>query len=373
MRKEFGMLKRMSMIAIILLVSAAIIKGGPYTEPGVNGYIGDDWQHADPDDDDAVINPIFRGWASAVGNYAPAPNVATSWKVPSKALGPVTGNHVDVVSLGDLSQSQINQGVSPGQITLIFGNPNNNDDPNHIRDVSGCDFVVFENAFLSGFTDPEYGYIAGEMFAELGYVEVSSDGVNFARFPSVSLTAGLVGPYGTIEISDVFNLAGKHPNAWGICTGTPFDLSEIADEPNVVSGLVDINNISYVRIVDIPGSGDFNDSAVKCTDPSSRPYYTNYDANHPIYDAWVTTGSGGFDLEAIGVLHSQEYCGDINLDGVVDYDDLFILASAWLTQFGQDGWVARCDLAEPKDYVIDILDYAVFANQWLKVEQWRSQ
>lgn len=365
--------KQTCVIAIILFVLVGVTSAGPYNEAGINGYIGDDWKHASPGDLNAVLNPIFRGWATAVKSYQPAPGVGADWNNPGKALGPVTGNHIDVVSLGDLSKSQIDEGIEPGQITLVFGNPYDNDDPNHIRDVNGFDFVVFENAFLSTWTKPEYGIIAGKMFVELGYVEVSSDGVNFARFPSVSLTSGPVGAYGTIEISDVFNLAGKHPNAGGVCTGTPFDLSEIVDEPNVVSGLVDINNISYVRIVDIPGSGDFNDNAVKYTDSNSWPYYTNYDINHPIYDAWLTWGSGGFDLEAIGVLHSQEYAGDINLDGIVDYEDLLILARAWLKQFGQDGWVARCDLAEPKDYIINMLDYAVFANQWLKVEQWHSQ
>jgi hypothetical protein len=352
---------------------AATAGAGPYTEPGVNGYIGDDWRHANPlEDEDAILNPIFRGWATAVGSYEPAPDVWYDWSDPTMALGPVTGDNIDIVSLGDLSQSQINQGVPPGRITLVFGNPYDSNDPSHIRDVRGYDFVVFENAFLSTNTTGE-GSIAGEMFAELGYVEVSSDGVNFARFPSISLTTGAVGTYGTIEISDVFNLAGKHPNAYGVCTGTPFDLSEIADDPNVVSGLVDINNISYVRIVDIPGSGNFHDDAVEYIDPVTRPDWDYYDTSHPVYDAWVTWGSGGFDLEAIGVLHSQQYCGDINLDGIVDYDDLLILASAWLKQFGQEGWVARCDLAEPKDYVINILDYAVFANQWLKMEQWRSR
>ncbi len=364
--------KQIGVIAIILFVLVAVAIAGPYTEPGVNGYIGPDWKHASPGAPNAVINPIFRGWAAAVKSYEPAPGVVAPFNVPAKALGPATGNYLDIVSLGDLSQSQINQGVPPGRITLVFGDPNDSDDPNHIRDVCGCDFVVFENAFLST-NNTGGGSIAGEMFAELGYVEVSSDGVNFARFPSVSLTSGLVGAYGTIEISDVFNLAGKHPNAGGVCTGTPFDLSEIADDPNVVSGLVDINNISYVRIVDIPGSGNFRDDAVEYLDPCTWPNWESYGLNHPIYDAWQTIQSGGVDLEAVGVLHSQEYSGDINLDGMVDYEDLLILAGAWLKQFGQEGWVARCDLAEPKDYIINMLDYAVFANQWLKVEQWRSQ
>ncbi len=370
------MSKQMVVIAIILFVLAAITKAGPYTEAGVNGYIGDDWRHADPCDLDARLNPMFRGWATGFKDYFPSDDDLTDYygvydlNDPHRALGPATGFIYDVVSLGDLDTSEIADGCTPGQITLLFGNTSDPNDPNHIRDVNGFDFVVFENAFLSAFTGG--GSVAGEMFAELGYVEVSSDGVNFVRFPAVSLTGGAVGMYGTIEISNIFNLAGKHPNAGGACTGTPFDLSEIADDPKVVSGIVDINNISYVRIVDIPGSGDFYDGAVKYIDPNSWPNWGNYDQNHPIYDAWLTFNPGGVDLEAIGVLHPQEYGGDINLDGIVDYEDLLILASAWLKHFGQDRWIARCDLAEPKDYVINMLDYAVFADQWFSKETWRD-
>ncbi|MFA5239313.1 MAG: hypothetical protein WC476_06350, partial [Phycisphaerae bacterium] len=219
------MSKQPGMIAIILLVITSVIKAGPYTESGVNGYIGDDWRHAKPSDADAVLNPIFRGWATGFTDYFPSDDDLTDYygvydfNDPQKALGPVTGDVLDVVGLGDLDSIEIADGCAPGQITLLFGNPSAPNDPNHIRNAGGYDFVVFENAFLINSTDPRYGFTAGEMFAELGYVEVSSDGVNFARFPSVSLTAGAVGTLGTIEISNVFNLAGKHPNAGGVCTG----------------------------------------------------------------------------------------------------------------------------------------------------------
>ncbi len=371
------MSKRVDMIVIILSVFVAAAKAGPYTEPGVNGYIGDDWQHAAPDDEDAILNPIFRSWATGFKDYFPSDDDLTDYtgvydlSDPQRSLGPVVGWIYDVVSLGDLDSSEIADGCAPGQITLLFGNPYAPNDPNHIRNVEGYDFVVFENAFLSNFTT-DGGSVSGEMFAELGYVEVSSDGVNFARFPPVSLTSGVIGEYGTIEISNIFNLVGKHPNAGSVCTGTPFDLNEITGEPNVASGLVDINSISYVRIVDIPGSGDFYDEAIEHIDPDSRPDWGYYYTNHPIYDAWVTYNPGGVDLEAIGVLHPQECSGDINLDGIVNYEDLLILTNAWLKQFGQDGWVARCDLAEPKDYIINLLDYAVFINQWLNKEMWRD-
>jgi len=370
----FGLKTQVAFLAVYLCLSA-VANAGPYTEAGVNGYVGDDWRHSDPCDPDAVINPIFRGWATGFKNYLPSDNEwypPDSWHDPNLALGPATGNRFDIVSLGDLDADEIADACQPGQITLLFGNPNNPDDSNHIRDVNGYDFVVFENGFVSNYNTGG-GSAAGEMFAELGYVEVSSDGMNFARFPTVSLTAGLVGPYGTIEISNIFNLAGKHPNAYGFCVGTPFDLKEIADDPNVVSGVVDINNIIYVRIVDIPGSGDFYDEAVEHINPNTWPDWDYYDSNQPIYDAWVTCGSGGLDLEAIGVLDEQEYSADVNLDGIVDFFDFALFTSAWQSHFGGANWIGRCDLAEPKDLTIDTLDFAVFVAQWLEVEQWRSQ
>ncbi len=355
---------RIFVVQVIVLVISVFAYAGPYTEPGVNGYIGEDRRHADPCDPNAVINPIFQGWATSVVSYQPAPGVEPQWMDTNRALGPATGNYLDVVSLGDLDQGRIGQGVEPGQITLSFGEP--------VSDCNGYDFVVFENGLVS-LINTGGGSIKGQMFAELGYVEVSSNGVDFVRFPSVSLTAGLVGMYGTIEISDVYNLAGKHPNGNGVCMGTPFDLRELAGDGSVVSGVVDINNINYVRIVDIPGSGDFEDEAVEHIDPHSWPLWDFYANNHPIYDAWLTFVSGGVDLEAVGVLEEQNYSADINLDGIVDMSDFVLFGSAWGSCFGDVNWIGRCDLAEPRDYVIDSFDLAVFSAQWLKIENWRSK
>ena len=55
----------------------------------------------------------------------------------------------------------------------------------------------------------------------------------------------------------------------------------------VLDGTVDLNDITFVRIVDILGSGDFRDSE-----------------GNPILDNWPTTGSGGFDLRAVGAFHA---------------------------------------------------------------------
>ncbi|MDI9395030.1 MAG: PKD domain-containing protein, partial [Euryarchaeota archaeon] len=217
-----------------------------------------------------VVNPIFKEWASTVVDYSPA-NQSNSFTDATKALGPVTGTNTDIVSLGDLTSTQINAGEKPGSITLGFNVP--------IANGDGPDLALFENSFMSG----------SQVFAELGYVEVSTDNIIYVRFPAVSLTPGLVGSYGTIDPTNVTNLVGKHVNAYGNSWGTPFDLSQLENTTEVLNGSVDLNNINYVRVVDIPGNGTFLDSL-----------------GNPIYDAWVTRGSGGVDLEAVGVINTAD-------------------------------------------------------------------
>lgn len=152
----------------------------------------------------------------------------------------------------------------------------------------GADFAVFENGFASA----GGAGVAGQLFAELAFVEVSTNGIDFARFPSLSFTGNTVGAYGTIDPTDVYNLAGKHANAYGDSWGTPFDLDSLLDDPDNVSlvttGLLDLSNVNFVRIVDIPGDGSTTDSQ-----------------GNPIYDGWYTWGSGGFDLDAIGVINNS--------------------------------------------------------------------
>lgn len=207
------------------------------------------------------VNPLFFAWASSVSSYERS-DMDAGFNEPEYALGPVTGDSFDVVSLGDLTAAQITAGNPAGRITLKFAKP--------IRNLSGADFVIFENGFISGNNTGGAGI--GGIFAELAYVEVSADGVNFQRFNPTSLTPAAVGAYGTINPTNVHNLAGKHVNAYGDCWGTPFDI-----------GQTGLSEISYIRLIDVPGSGAFKDGG-----------------NRSIYDSWRTFGSGGFDLESVG-------------------------------------------------------------------------
>ena len=190
----------------------------------------------------------FVAWAN--GNLTPqyGTDVDAEWKTPGKAWGKATTDIYDIVCLGN-----------GGRITMFF--------PHAIKDGTGTDFAVFENSF-------------GDTFLELAFVEVSSDGVNFFRFPAYSLTPSVVGAFGNVDPTNIHGFAGKYRSGYG----TPFDLADLPDSP-----LLDKQRVRFVRIVDIVGDGNTRDSE-----------------NRPIYDPFPTIGSGGFDLEAIGVIHQND-------------------------------------------------------------------
>lgn len=199
-------------------------------------------------------------WASSLVSYAPGSNVDEEFKLTGRALGPAIGASDGTVSLG-----------RGGSITLAF------DDP--IRDGLGFDFAVFENGI-------------SDTFLELGFVEVSSDGVHFVRFPSQSRTPSPVDAFGSVDPTNVHNLAGKYRQGFG----TPFDLQELRG----VDPWLDTTRVSFVRIVDVVGDGTARDSAGRV-----------------IYDPYPTVGSAGFDLDAVGVLHQA----DVGYD-VISFEDV---------------------------------------------------
>jgi hypothetical protein len=115
-------------------------------------------------------------------------------------------------------------------------------------------------------------------------VEVSSDGVNYFRFPATSntLDTAQCSSFGDLDATKINNLAGKYQ----VLYGTPFDLQELSG----MQGL-DINNITHVKIVDVIG----------CIQNA----YATYDQNgNKINDPWPTPfASCGFDLDAVGVIN----------------------------------------------------------------------
>lgn len=156
-----------------------------------------------------------------------------------------------------------------------------------ITNGAGPDFAVFENGFKA--VAPPYLY-----FLELAYVEVSTDGITYVRFPSVSLTQDTVqiASFNQLDPSKIHNLAGKHITNYG----TPFDLEDLKDSIGI-----DIDSIRFVKIIDVVG----------CI----QNEFANYDSQgHKINEPWPTPfNTGGFDLDAVGVInHKQSNVEDID-------------------------------------------------------------
>ena len=166
------------------------------------------------------------------------------------AIGQASTN--GVASLGD-----------GGIATLTFDPP--------ISDGNGFDFAIFENTFL-------------DSFLELAFVEVSTDSQSWARLPNESLTQTKTqtAAFGYTQPTKIHNLAGKYRHPYG----TPFDLQDVAMMSNIR-----INEIRYVRIIDVVGSID--------------TLYAQRDSkNRIINDPWPTPfASSGFDLDAVGVIN----------------------------------------------------------------------
>ncbi|MCP5044418.1 MAG: PEP-CTERM sorting domain-containing protein [bacterium] len=177
---------------------------------------------------------------------------------PANIPGAASGVPTESVSLGDA-----------GSVTVRFADP--------IYDGPDFDFAVFENG-ISG--------TPGLLYMELGFVEVSSNGVDFARFPSLTSRTTAVAGLEEADPDDYANFAG-HREA-GI--GSEFDLLDLANHPLVVSGDVDLSAIEYVRIEDVIGDGSTVDSMGKDV---YDPYHTRF------YE-------GGFDIDAVGAINLPE-------------------------------------------------------------------
>lgn len=197
-----------------------------------------------------------------------------------------------------------------------------------IADGPGADFTVSENGFVVG---------GGPgVFAEVLFVEVSTDGATFVRFPTnyvgsgskMGSYRGLAGGLPVIANVDTNLVSPFDPVASG---GESFDLADLAGTPEVLSGTVDLDAIHIVRLVD---------ALIADVDSSGTPL----------------EAFGGADVDAVAVIHAAE--DDLSSKPVCDlaYDD----AGRMVLTLGDPQGFADLDLATARAS-LDLVDLPLTA------------
>ena len=265
----------------------------------------------------AKDSSIIIAWATNCNvergliNISDANSGFATYGQASDAIG-----HADlsgIVSLGD-----------SGAAVLTFANG--------IFNGPGPDFAVFENSF-------------SDSFLELAHVEVSSDGINFFRFPSDFLQNILqIGPFDELsEPEKMNNLAGKYRMGFG----TPFDLQEL----DGTIGL-NINGITHIKIIDAVGS-------------ISAPYGSQDQNGNFINDPFPTPfPSSGFDLDAVGVIYQTGVndLAETESSSILIYpnpanDFLFIKSSVQIENLALSNTLGKV-IYSGKASEIDLIDYS---------------
>ncbi len=236
---------------IVILVLALIPTTPALAQMADTGQVNQEYARSDG----ALV-----GWASQVISSVRGPQ---DYQLPELGLA-AFGTGTDILgangtpfSLGD-----------GGSITVAFDL--------EIANGSGDDFVVFEN-----------GFAWNGVYMELGFVEVSSNGSDFARLPAFCRQDSVVGPWDTSDPALFYNLAGNYVG------GTGFDLEDLvtAGDALVASGLVDLNHILFVRVVDV--IGDLAGNA------------TQDFLGRPVADPYPTTGeASGMDITGVAVINT---------------------------------------------------------------------
>lgn len=253
------MLKTKIVILVFGLINCALADAQSYAPAA--GFRGSTAIHKD--------SSIFRSWANKAEvrrgrtDIAQADSPLADWGEIDFACGKPQGTS-HVVSLGD-----------GGSITLSFEKP--------IADGEGPDFAIFENGFRPD--SAEHG-----AFLELAFVEVSSDGSHFVRFPGISEIPSDTqrSSFDKIDARYIRNFAGKYTAGYG----TPFDLNELRKHPEL--GDINLQSITHVRVTDVCG----------CI----LPEFARFDSKGNIVnDPYPTAfSSGGFDFNALGVINTAD-------------------------------------------------------------------
>ncbi len=237
----------------------------------------------------SVSSPLSASeFATTVAQFTPGPGASASFPASNLLGGPQGGGlgagGLHVCVLGDA-----------GSVTVGFNVV--------VQDGPGADFLAYENGFVVGG--------GASVFAELAFVEVSSDGVSFARFPSsvhaatgtgMGSFAGLLGGMPVLANVATNSIPPEDPVRAG---GEAFDLAELAGDPLVVSGAVDLSAIRFVRFVDVlPGETDSNGVPIPgggAADPDAVTVVNHpgtVTANQPVCD--LSIDGGGFLVLRLG-------------------------------------------------------------------------
>jgi hypothetical protein len=190
-----------------------------------------------------VAHAATDPWLDVVREFIPGTFAGFGQtELPWVVLGPpvpggLTQGSTDVVSLGN-----------GGVIKVSFRD-------NIVFDGPGDDLAIYENAF-------HIGSPTGDLFTEYAYVEVSTDGLKWARFPFDPLTGeGLAGRHAVLpEPTDSLDPAAG---------GDRFDI-----------GALGLDFVRHVRLID--AGADIDD----------------------VGNNVAPANQGGFDLDAAAALHS---------------------------------------------------------------------
>ena len=184
-----------------------------------------------------------------------------------------------------------------------------------ITNGPGADFIVFENGFEAG----------GSIFAEVAFVEVSTNGVDFARMPS--RYNGATGPFPPLLYGTFSGLAGGIPVLANVDTnaidpfdpvvsgGEAFDLADLRDHALVTSGALDLSEIHFVRLVDMVAGTDLDSEGTVVWDAGAA----DFDAISVIHHTGNQSASGPrvrLFVDQAGRLHAVIH----DPDGISDLD-----------------------------------------------------
>ncbi|MCH3924455.1 MAG: DUF4465 domain-containing protein [Bacteroidales bacterium] len=233
----------------------------------------------------SINSPSIKAWALGVqvnrGKQTDDTSLYASYGSNDWAIGKPDSTTTRAVSLGE-----------GGSCIITFDRP--------IFNGAGYDFMITENSF-GVMTNSQ----SNSEFLELTFVEVSSDGINYFRFPAISNNTTT-----DCKSSLINNLAGKYSVGWGC----GFNLDDI---PNNV--LLDKNNIRFIRLVDVRNGQD--------TD--SR--------GNIIYEAPGSFGySSGFDLTGVGIINGKTPYIVSSMDSLLTNNNSYEIVSTSNSVMGAD-------------------------------------